>query len=390
MLRAEDVKEEFLVCSICTREFDEELYVPRVLPCLHTFCQTCLRKMLKGEILICPVCKTEYILPSEGIYVFPKDATRRNLIEFLRVRKRSSDIICKDCPDDNIASEFCKECYIFMCLECTRAHRRSLASRTHGVLSVEQLQKQGPEIFKRRLKCSKPGHEGQHLSFYCAKKGCEKLICTACTVCDHDKNKGHVIQNLEDIHHEKKHELGRIFRMLEEDVKVARELYKQTEQEMTNLDIKEFEVEKELDDAVKKCHDILERRRDELRRKVAIITDAKKSTLRARLEQLESFIHGVTGAKEFSENIICHTDATEFVPLHTTLYRRLKVLTKHQFKKTMQIESPAFEPVHMDSEFERFAKGMGTVSTIIHNKQLCLTRGHSDASLVSLRNTQGT
>ncbi|CAG2227577.1 unnamed protein product [Mytilus edulis] len=123
----------------------------------------------RGSIAM-SMCKTEYLLPSEGIYVFPKDATRRNLIEFLRVRKRSSDIICKDCPDDNVASEFCKECYIFMCLECTRAHRRSLASRNHAVLSVEQLQKQGPEIFKRRLKCNKQGHEGQHLSFYCAKR----------------------------------------------------------------------------------------------------------------------------------------------------------------------------------------------------------------------------
>lgn len=388
MLRAEDVKEEFLTCCICTKEFDEDLYVPRVLPCLHTFCQTCLKKMLKGEILSCPMCKTEYLLPTEGVYVFPKDATRRNLIEFLRVRKRSSDIICKDCPDDNVASEFCKECYIFMCLECTRAHRRSLASRKHAVLSVDQLQKQGPEIFKRRLKCNKPGHEGQHLSFYCAKKGCEKMICTACTVCDHDKTKGHIIQNMDEIHSQKKHELERIFRMLEEDVKVAKKLHKQAEQEMVNLDIKEFEVEKELDDAIKICHDMIERRREELREKLAILTDTRKTTLRARAEQLETFIHGVTGAREFSENIITHTDATEFVPLHTTLYRRLKVLTKQQLKKTMQIESPIFEPTKMESDFHRFAKTMGTISTTVHNKHLSVTRGHSDVSLVSLRNTQ--
>ncbi|CAG2210136.1 TRIM56 [Mytilus edulis] len=344
--------------------------------------------MLKGEVLPCPMCKTEYLLPSEGIYVFPKDATRRNLIEFLRVRKRSSDIICKDCPDDNIASEFCKECYIFMCLECTRAHRRSLASRNHAVLSVEQLQKQGPEIFKRRLKCNKQGHEGQHLSFYCAKKGCEKMICTSCTVCDHDKNRGHIIQNMNDVHVEKKHELDKIFRMLEEDVKIAKELHKQTEQEMVNLDIKEFEVEQELDDAVKRCHDMIERRREDLREKVAILTDAKKSSLRARAEQLESFIQGVTGAREFSENIMTHTDVSEFVPLHTTLYRRLKVLTKHHVKKTMQIESPAFEPTRMEGDFHRFVKGMGNVTTVTHNKQLCTTRGHSDVSLASLRNTQ--
>lgn len=83
MLRAEDVKDEFLLCGICTKEFDEEIHTPRVLPCLHTFCQSCMKKILKGNLMVCPFCKVEYALPSDGIFVFPKDSTRRNLIEFL-------------------------------------------------------------------------------------------------------------------------------------------------------------------------------------------------------------------------------------------------------------------------------------------------------------------
>jgi hypothetical protein len=88
---------------------------------------------------------------------------------------------------------------------------------------------------------------------------------------------------MDEIHSQKKHELERIFRMLEEDVKVAKELHKQAEQEMVNLDIKEFEVEKELDDAIKICHDMIERRREELREKLAILTDTRKATLRAHI-----------------------------------------------------------------------------------------------------------
>ena len=143
MLRAEDVKDEFLVCSICTHEFDEETHVPRILPCLHTFCQGCLKKIVKAKSMACPLCKQNHELPQDGITGFAKDTTRRNLIDFIKVRKRSSEILCKDCPEDQTATDFCKECYIFMCPDCTRAHKRSLASRKHSVLTIKELQNSG-------------------------------------------------------------------------------------------------------------------------------------------------------------------------------------------------------------------------------------------------------
>lgn len=143
MLRAEDVKEEFLVCSICTHEYDEKSHVPRILPCLHTFCQECLKKLVKSTLIICPLCKQDFDLPQGGIAGLAKDTTRRNLIDFIKVRKRSSEILCKDCPEDLTAVDFCKECYIFMCPECSKAHRRSLASRKHSVLSIKDLQNSG-------------------------------------------------------------------------------------------------------------------------------------------------------------------------------------------------------------------------------------------------------
>jgi len=200
MIRAEDVKEEFLVCSVCTHEYNEEDLVPRVLPCLHTFCQSCIKKIVKGSYINCPLCKQTHELPNGNITGLAKDTTRRNLIDFIKVRKRSSEILCKDCPEDNTANDFCKECYIFMCVECTKAHRRSLASRKHAVLSIAELQNSGLDVFRRKLSCAKPGHEGQQLAFYCTKNTCETSICTACTVCDHERSKGHKIINVQDLY----------------------------------------------------------------------------------------------------------------------------------------------------------------------------------------------
>ncbi|XP_061194782.1 E3 ubiquitin-protein ligase TRIM56-like [Saccostrea echinata] len=378
MLRAEDVKEEFLLCPICTKEFDEEIHTPRVLPCLHTFCQACMRKILKQNLLVCPFCKVEYALPSDGIYVFPKDSTRRNLIEFLRVRKRSSDILCKDCPDDNVAEDFCRECCIFMCTECTRAHKRSLASRGHITMNIQQLQSSGPEVFQRKQKCTKPGHEGHPLMFYCTRKGCDQLVCTACTVCDHDKAKGHNIVNVKDIHRQKTAELKKIFKMLEDEVNTAKLISQQTDQELLNIDIKEYEIEKEIEDVFEMCQKALDLRKQELKSKLAALCENKKSAMQHRARTLETFVDDVTSAKEFGDSIVHHTDPTEFIPLHLTLYRRLKMLTSQKIKKTFQVESPVFDPARMDDEYQRLVRSMGQLSTTVHTRKLNFRRGRTD------------
>ena len=338
MLRAEDVKEEFLICGICTREYDEENHVPRILPCLHSFCQMCLRKIVRISVIECPLCKQEHPVPADGIQGFAKDTTRRNLIDFINVRRRSSDILCKDCPEDQTAKDFCKECYIFMCPDCTRAHKRSLASRKHSVLSITELQKSGIDVFRRKLVCSKPGHEGQQLAFYCTKKGCETSICTACTVCDHERSKGHEIINVQDIYNRKKAEMDTLFKTLDRDISAAKFVLHATEQELLNMDIKELEIEKDIDESFEKCKRILSKRQKKLKDQLSLLCDHKKSDIQKYVETLEAYLDSAAGAKDFSAHVLSHTDPTEFVPLHATLLQRLQTMSnlKVSCTKTQQ------------------------------------------------------
>ncbi|KAL3848121.1 hypothetical protein ACJMK2_018999 [Sinanodonta woodiana] len=384
MLRAEDVKEEFLICSVCMSEFDEDRHVPRVLPCLHTFCHQCLQQMAKGSKLHCPVCKSEHVIPKQDIYGFPKDTTRRNLIDFLRVRKRSSDILCKDCPEDKTAADFCKECYIFMCVECTKAHKRSYASRKHTVVSILELQRTGIEVFRRKLTCSLAGHEGQTLAFYCSGKGCEMAICTACTVCDHDKNKGHVIINVQDIYNHKREELDKMFETLDEDIQSAKLVLKQAEKELLNMDIKELEVEKDIDETFARCRKVLDRRQSQLKESLAILCEEKKANVQEEVELLEGYIDGAANAKDFSTHVVGHSDPSEFIPLYSILVQRLKSLNNYKVnKKTLKIESPAFEAKEMEEEFEKVAETIGKLNTVVEHKKLNISRGNTDITLSS-------
>ncbi|XGW26648.1 hypothetical protein V3C99_007338 [Haemonchus contortus] len=62
-----------LTCCICILPYRQ----PKVLPCQHTFCLSCLEMCMKFHIisqsgkLKCPLCRAEHSVPSGGVQAFP-------------------------------------------------------------------------------------------------------------------------------------------------------------------------------------------------------------------------------------------------------------------------------------------------------------------------------
>lgn len=65
----EKLQEEFLSCKICLESFIK----PKALPCLHSFCEHCLRDYVRrhpGEKpghFPCPMCRKDTKIPERGI-----------------------------------------------------------------------------------------------------------------------------------------------------------------------------------------------------------------------------------------------------------------------------------------------------------------------------------
>ncbi|XP_070546076.1 tripartite motif-containing protein 2-like [Ptychodera flava] len=60
----EEIGEDFLCCTICLEQFKS----PKILPCLHTFCEQCLVTLVeKIGSLTCPECRKQYQLPVGGV-----------------------------------------------------------------------------------------------------------------------------------------------------------------------------------------------------------------------------------------------------------------------------------------------------------------------------------
>lgn len=80
--------EEDLTCSVCYSLFSD----PRVLPCSHTFCKTCLDNLLQVSNnysiwrplrlpIKCPVCRSVVELPPTGVDALPTNVSLRAIIE---------------------------------------------------------------------------------------------------------------------------------------------------------------------------------------------------------------------------------------------------------------------------------------------------------------------
>ena len=68
-----------LECSVCF----EQMAQPKMLPCQHTFCLSCLGKIANYDLkkISCAICRSQHNLPIGGVIEFPNNLTLASLID---------------------------------------------------------------------------------------------------------------------------------------------------------------------------------------------------------------------------------------------------------------------------------------------------------------------
>ncbi|NXJ16037.1 TRI59 protein, partial [Odontophorus gujanensis] len=95
--------EEELTCSICYSLFED----PRVLPCSHTFCRSCLEGVIQLSSnfsiwrplrvpLKCPNCRSVVEIPASGTEALPINFALKAIIEKYRQEDRSDVATCSE------------------------------------------------------------------------------------------------------------------------------------------------------------------------------------------------------------------------------------------------------------------------------------------------------
>ncbi|XP_070568949.1 tripartite motif-containing protein 2-like [Ptychodera flava] len=186
MKHLNQISEAFLCCSICLEQFK----TPKILSCLHTFCQQCLITLVEksGGSLICPDCRQQHMVPDGGVPAIKGNFFMDNLIEKVRQLSKASeqkcDLMCEVCQkSESEATWVCEECKCHLCSNCAKVHQNLPATKTHSVLAIEEHKKiqTRPKALQAVDYCTV--HLKNELKFFC--ETCKVPICTDCTIVKH-------------------------------------------------------------------------------------------------------------------------------------------------------------------------------------------------------------
>ena len=132
--------DNYLSCQICFENFQEDGdHVPRILPCHHTVCESCIKEMIRGNKIICPECREEHKAKKQ------EKSFQQNkyiLVQMSRKKKTKKAESPKTdlCPDHKKEIIFfCEEisCKKPICKTClTKEHKK------HEVVEIEEKEKE--------------------------------------------------------------------------------------------------------------------------------------------------------------------------------------------------------------------------------------------------------
>ena len=175
-----------LTCPICLDNYTS----PRVLPCLHVFCENCLGRLVLRDAenltATCPNCRRETRLPQEGVASLPSAFYINHLFEVRDIFQKVKDpskTRCEKCTEGD-ARGYCRDCGQFVCEACITVHKKWKEFAEHEIATLGQIEADVAQLVppkKVAMTCAK--HPSKKSKIYC--ETCNELICRDCTVKTH-------------------------------------------------------------------------------------------------------------------------------------------------------------------------------------------------------------
>lgn len=199
-------------CALCS----EVLCEPRVLPCLHSYCEECVSLRIGGPVanqtVSCLLCNSVWPAATS---IFT-DMAAENLLSLRAATGQTKSAVCCTATaghEEVKAVCYCTDCSSYLCEACVQMHRGWRAFHGHVQIPLAAapgaaatgaaasggarkggaagtaakpgggLRLEDAAALARPVPC--PSHPKEKVEFFCAGPDCNAAMCTKCAVCSH-------------------------------------------------------------------------------------------------------------------------------------------------------------------------------------------------------------
>ena len=297
-----------IICGVCSKPYND----PRILPCLHSFCQQCLHHEIEKsgsqQVLKCPTCERSTSIPVGGTSVLPQNLHLGFEVEVAGCMSKivsNSEVCCDPCINGRSgpAEVFCCTCYRFMCIFCHQHHKSHPKLSKHNMVGLDQ---EGAKQLQTTMKprdhyCSQPNHEDNKLNFYC--ETCKLLVCRDCTTVAH---KDHGVSEVSTVAEAHRGDMRRTLQHVQGTLAGA---IGANEKTMKLVETSKHEAEQAINVAFEQLLERLVERKKALLSEMESIALTQTTSLTLQKEQLEKIQQNISYYSEVTSHILhTHTD----------------------------------------------------------------------------------
>ncbi|CAI7935179.1 E3 ubiquitin-protein ligase TRIM56 [Podarcis lilfordi] len=313
----------FLTCTICL----ERLRRPKILPCLHSYCQECLRKLAGGrKELQCPECREQVALPQGGVGALRTNFFINGLLDLVHPTGEAEPT-CSLCPligqePGRPAVSRCLDCADDMCRDCASGHRCSRLTHLHRVVAMKDYLsgEHDEEIRKRQaLQCKE--HTGEELRFFCTP--CAVVLCRECRLGAHLQ---HPCLPLAEAAQARRPVIVELLAGVEETVQVIRAGRASLEREAAQLQVREASIRDAVEQACSRAVQRLLAQQEEVLAQLADYVKERQKACQALCSDLEFQEQVASSTVAFAQKVLGLGREVEIVSLEQVICERLRHL----------------------------------------------------------------
>ena len=324
-----------LSCSVCLQEYTQ----PRVLSCLHVFCEGCLKKLPAPQAgrgtICCPNCHQVTPVPAGCVANLPSAFYIQHLFEVRDTLEKVRDpkrVQCENCGEEE-AVRFCRDCGQYICQACLTVHRKWKDFKEHEILNFDEV-----AAAASAMKSSKkavmlcPKHTTKSTKIYC--ETCDELICRDCTIRTHREHNYDLVTECFPKHREAiVASLDLIKKLLADETEVIQQLTGRS----LELDKQGREGKADINRQIDRLHGILDARRRELLDQVDQKVHQARKEISAERDHHELSLAQLSSSVEFMEGSLQSGTQEEVLSLKRQVTERARHMASNLDTKQLQL-----------------------------------------------------